>query len=174
MITAVSTEGIITCSCRSEVAVSMIESFVLCQCDVCGRRHRISSPRVEPLDFLERIGFRLFLDYDGQLLVESESEIPAELSKYIFQHQGSFRGTLQHRNREKLSVYIGGSLNGQEHHHGYSYHKARIVEKIGPKHWEAYEYRQVRDPRLFYAGRSTSEKKAKTGQFIPEEKRSRK
>ena len=166
MRTEIPPTGILKChKCGAENRVNIDHPSVYATCDcgtwICGRQD--SHPTAT--DVLTLFGFNLGLDWDGALTVESNEPVPAAIRKWLFDNQGHFRSSLECRRRLNQKVFVGGSLAGQPHCEGYWTDRSAVIRKIGPRHWEAYKFRDNNDPRLYYVGRATSEAKAKKGQF---------
>lgn len=173
--TGIDTTGSMKCpNCGDVNVVEIRGRSGFTRCQTCDMYLSWSTPIWSGFDVLALFGYALALDYDGQLIVESEEPLPAHVRDWLFRHQGSLRETLEFKGRRARAVFVGGSLNGQLHDRGGCEPKgSRIVRRIGPRHWEVYVCRESQDPRRYYVGRTTSEAKAKRGEFSEAENTNR-
>ncbi len=174
MQTAISSIGTITCpecGVPNEIQMGDDRGFATCS---CGRRLRYRHHYSEPISALEVCGYRLSVDYDGALLVDSDGELPEEVREWLFFNQCELRSTIEYAGKAARACYIGGSKDGERHGRGIRRRYGQIESvhvHIGRAHWETHEFRDRNDPRLFSVGRSTSKAKAKQGVFVPTGKR---
>ncbi len=169
--TAIPTTGIVKCPhCGFANTVDVGNETGLFRC-ACGKtlRHRQCSPSVTEL--LSLFGYRLSVDYDGALLVDSASDMPVDLFDWFFNHQADLRSGIERDGRVARACYIGGSKAGEKHHHYSMYRMGPVYIHVARAHWETYEFRSKGDSRLYFVGRSTSKRKAKQGAFVQTGKR---
>ncbi|KKN88408.1 hypothetical protein LCGC14_0249710 [marine sediment metagenome] len=172
--TAIPSTGTITCpecGVPNEIQMGDDRGFATCS---CGKRLRCRHHYPEPIGALEACGYRLSVDWDGGLLVDSDDEPPEEVRKWLFFNQCELRSTIEYVGKAARACFMGGSKNGERHGRGIRPRYGQIEPvhvHIGRSHWETYEFRDRNDPRLFFVGRSTSKAKAKQGVFVPTGKR---
>lgn len=164
---SIPTHGSIECHrCKSKVTISMTSRWYRAVCETCGRNLSNNHRSSNVFAIFEAMGITFDMDWDGQLLVESEEPVPGKLRHVIFLIQHELLYRLQQQGRRAQAMFVGGSLAGQSHNQP----SAPYLHHQGRAHWEVYEYRnEQRDPRLYYVGRATSRKKARNGQFVPSE-----
>ena len=136
------------------------------------------------LTFVRDLGFKVGLDYDDALIVESPLSVnPGDVAKQIERHGDTIIGELRGEREHALRRYIGGPLDGQSacgvyappcrHPDGtYSngFRGFRVRDESGKRiraKWAVYEFDR-RDGRAFFRGYATSEKKARNGQCEPQ------
>ncbi len=166
-VTPISKTGLVTCRhCgeKCEVDVSRQHGWGRC---TCGKSVQYGQVSTTVPGIFELFGIELSLDYDGQLLAESAYELSEPIRQWLFDHQGEIRQGIEWIGRKQRAVYIGGARNGQPHTYlrGGSSNEPVYVH-VARAHWETYEFRGDDDPRLFFAGRSTSKVKARRGVFV--------
>lgn len=167
IITGIRSTGIITCECGQHIEIEMpLFGTRHHRCPDCQKDHSVWTRTPGYEEIFDLFGFRLFLDWDGQLMVESETEVPEQVRKWLHQHQGVIRIRFENQRKKAVSVYVGGSMNGQTHSMYSAYRGFCVHEHIGRKHWETYRFQTDGDLRLFYVGRSTSQKNAKAGKYL--------
>ena len=158
--------AMLTCGkCGAETPISMDRSLISVKCSSCGLQIRYVAPRITALEVLSAFGLELGLDYDDQIVLHTDitddEEVPEFVLQLVFFHQTQFLQELISKRRRTLSVYIGGSLHGTQHPHRRNCDC--VHEKVAHAHWETYEFRG--DERLWFVGKTTSEKKARQGKY---------
>lgn len=173
--TPIRSYGIIECpECDAEIRFELDQQQGRLNCPDCGYKGAEwgqESITIEGL--LALFGYLLTVDFDGQLLVESEQPLPKKLVNWLFEHQGELRHHFDVYRYRNLATYVGGTMNGHRHGGPSLDANCRHHVHLGRAHWETYEQRGPkygpigkRDPRLFFLGRATSEAKARAGEFV--------
>ncbi len=168
--TAIEATGKITChKCGVDHVLAMGDDMECARC-VCGEILRYRHRHPSPLSALEVCGYKLSVDYDGALLVDSPGDLPEELREWLFACQCELRGVIEYVGKAARACFVGGTKAGQRHRQGighrYGALDTPVCVHIGRAHWETYKFHGRDDPRLFYVGRSTSKAKAKQGCFV--------
>lgn len=156
-----------TCKCGRVVSIEICYyASELCECGemIFPRFGSSSEDSVERL--LSIIGIDLTIDFDGQLMVSSETDISQDVLNFIYHNQIHIRKRFERRRMKAQQMFVGGSLGGKSHTHGNVGAKQVVIERIGKGHWEVYESRDRSDPRLYFMGRSTSENNARKRKFV--------
>ena len=113
------------------------------------------------------LGCTFTLDYDDSLIVESAAVLNDGVLDWLCNHQRTICDHIKYTGKKRRAVFIGGPLAGQRHDYWQdSWRKMRVTVHKGRAHWEVYDFRDRDDPRLYYVGRSTSEAKAKRGEYV--------
>lgn len=156
-----------TCKCGRVVSIEIDQyGSELCECgEMIFPRFGLGNEN--PLEkLLEIIGVHLSIDFDGQLIASSYEEIRHDVLAFLYHNQLPLRHKFERRRMKAQQMFVGGSLAGKPHTHGNVSAKHVVIERIGKAHWEVYESRDWADPRLYFMGRSTSEKNAKERKFV--------
>lgn len=152
--------------CCQHSSIEMDGKQTLFKCK-CGQVSRMPVSRPSAEGVLTALGYTLSVDWDGALMVDSDNELPQPLYDWLFAHQADLRSSIEWEGKMERACFTGGPLNGQRHHCLFTHHTERRVHKhIKRGHWETYEFRERNDSRMYYVGRSTSEAKAKRGEFV--------
>lgn len=94
------TEGDMPCKCGRMVRVDMSGDKLVIEC-VCGWRSVPFMPLACALSLLGAMGIVLSLDWDGQLIVSSDREVPDEVLGWLFSWQISLRNQLTSEARSR-------------------------------------------------------------------------
>lgn len=127
------------------------------------RFKRMQSGKMLPfdLDFLRELGFEFGLDWDMQLIIERPESVDidriVELLKYFAK---GIETRLYFEGQKAKSVFVGGPLNGKAYS-GFYYPHQPICHHIKRGEWVVYKVKDYDDPRAWYIGTASSNKKAK-------------
>lgn len=81
---------IVYCTCGTEMhfRVGRPDLSLDAKCPSCDEGLSIVTAKsLDFIDIFNLFGIQLSVDYDGQLISESESEIPNNVKEYLFRHQ---------------------------------------------------------------------------------------
>ena len=115
----------------------------------------------DTLKFLRMLGFKFYLDFDEQLVIEEPGDV-LEMSRIMWivdQCRDRIKQTVQHLAKRDMEQFVGGPFNGQRHDKSWYCCHREVAKRIGPRQWAA--HRLVKDGRAFFVGITTSEKKAR-------------
>jgi hypothetical protein len=129
------------------------------------------------LQFLEALGVTFEMDWDDQVIIEVPEEISyGQIAQAIEPFGKRLGEEVRFRAKQRRSVFVGGSLNGQEvdgralrikswcsHTMPNGRQGYWIRYRIKRGCWEVYEQGSA-DGRAFFRGFATSEAKAKRGE----------
>lgn len=110
--------------------------------------------------FVERLGFKLGLDFDNALIIEHPNAVPIEaVIELLTKCQASLIAEIKCDAARERRQYVGGPVNGQKI--GLS-HSHWLTVHVGRGRWAAY-YSPLpyRDGRAFYVGEATNQRKAR-------------
>lgn len=158
-------KGQVECSkCGEKTTVEIASRTGYARC-ACGNCLGYGQNRATWVEVFSLFGLDLSVDFDGQLIVASETEPSRDVLKWLFHHQGQLREAIENAGRDSRRVFVGGSRNGERH--GTPFRNGdRVHIHIGRADWETYEYRGHTDPRLFFVGRARSRAKARKALFV--------
>ncbi|KKN81069.1 hypothetical protein LCGC14_0322880 [marine sediment metagenome] len=110
------------------------------------------------IDVLEALGFKLGLDWDGELIMQQPESIkPGLVSSWIADHKAEVSKELSARGQREKYVFVGGPYDGRRHGHGWC--SAPILIHIKRGEWVAYVVQQ--DGRAVFYGNASSQRKAR-------------
>jgi hypothetical protein len=157
----------VDCECGHAVPIKLNDSYPLAQCQNCKEFVKVRVPLTDPdaVELLECFGITVTVDYDGQLILHSD-EIPDVVGQFVFRNQVAIKKRFERIRARSQQMFVGGSLAGKGHQYGRICEGHAVNERICKGHWETYESRDYSDPRLYFVGRSTSEKNAKARKFV--------
>lgn len=130
---------------------------------------------INAFDLLTTMGYRFSLDFDDEVLIEKPerldlSKLDEMLQNALWQIQCRLRG----QRSRSLRVFVGGPLAGRNHK-GTNRLDGKLFVKLGPREWACYQHELTKlegigyavsdDPRMYFRGMATSERKCRQGIF---------
>ena len=166
MQTSISKTGCVECRiCGSPNEIDIDRPLGYARCE-CGHVLQYGQPKATLREAFALFGYTLSVDYDGELFVESEEDVPEGVRQWLFDHQGEIRERFKFARRKAQAQFIGGSMNNKRHgHYGCPWEKSVYIH-VARAHWEVYEFRGDHDLRLWFVGRATSKAKARRRCFV--------
>jgi len=107
---------------------------------------------------LEHLGFSFPMDFDGDVLIESPSEVRVSDIVALLLERGNKEivdRTIRFRARRNMRVCVGGPMNGQRHDG--RFWSCELLYHLGRAEWAAYLVSP--DGRAYFVGMATSKKR---------------